>query len=166
MKRRPYLYGTPPEAAVVVLQSLGVDAVGVNCSTGPEDMAAMIRTMYDYADIPLLAKPNAGLPELEDGRTVYRMTPEEFGRDGKLLVEAGARIVGGCCGTTPEHIKALSGAVRDMPPRPIGRTPPRTASERQVTEISLSGPFRSLVNASIRRGRRPCRRNCAKGSCR
>ena len=66
------LYGTPPEAAVVVLQSLGVDAVGVNCSTGPEDMAAMIRTMYDYADIPLLAKPNAGLPELEDGRTVYR----------------------------------------------------------------------------------------------
>ena len=111
------LYGTPPEAAVVVLQSLGVDAVGVNCSTGPEDMAAMIRTMYDYADIPLLAKPNAGLPELEDGRTVYRMTPEEFGRDGKLLVEAGARIVGGCCGTTPEHIKALTDS---------GRTPPCT----------------------------------------
>lgn len=139
------LYGTPPEAAVVVLQSLGVDAVGVNCSTGPEDMAAMIRTMYDYADIPLLAKPNAGLPELEDGRTVYRMTPEEFGRDGKLLVEAGARIVGGCCGTTPEHIKALSGAVRDMPPRPIRAVRRRVlASERQVTEISLSGPFQII----------------------
>ena len=139
------LYGTPPEAAVVVLQSLGVDAVGVNCSTGPEDMAAMIRTMYDYADIPLLAKPNAGLPELEDGRTVYRMTPEEFGRDGKLLVEAGARIVGGCCGTTPEHIKALSGAVRDMPPRPIRAVRRRIlASERQVTEISLPGPFQII----------------------
>ena len=73
------------------------------------------------------------------------MTPEEFGRDGKLLVEAGARIVGGCCGTTPEHIKALSGAVRDMPPRPIRAVRRRVlASERQVTEISLSGPFQII----------------------
>ena len=139
------LYGTPPEAAVVVLQSLGVDAVGVNCSTGPEDMAGIIRKMYDYADIPLLAKPNAGLPELEDGRTVYHMTPEEFGRDGKLLIEAGARIVGGCCGTTPEHIKALHDVVQGMSPRPIRAVHRRVlASERQVTEISLSGPFQII----------------------
>lgn len=139
------LYGTPPEAAVVVLQSLGVDAVGLNCSTGPEDMAAIVRTMYEYADVPLLAKPNAGLPELEDGRTVYRMTPEEFGRDGRLLVEAGARIVGGCCGTTPEHIKALKNAVKTMQPKPVRAVRRRVlASERQTAEISLDGPFQII----------------------
>lgn len=139
------LYGTPPEAAVVVLQSLGVDAVGLNCSTGPEDMARIVKTMYEYADIPLLAKPNAGLPELEDGRTVYRMTPETFGQDGKLLVEAGARIVGGCCGTTPAHIQALSQAVKHMQPRPVHAVRRRVlASERKIAEISLDGPFQVI----------------------
>lgn len=137
------LYGTPPEAAVVVLQGLGVDAVGLNCSTGPEDMVDTVRTMYAYADIPVLAKPNAGLPILEDGRTIYKTTPEEFGRDGRLLVEAGARIVGGCCGTTPTHIRALADSVRDMVPLPIRAAMRRVlASERSVVEVRLDGPFR------------------------
>lgn len=137
------LYGTPPEAAVVVLQGLGVDAVGLNCSTGPEDMVDTVRTMYAYADIPVLAKPNAGLPILEDGRTIYKTTPEEFGRDGRLLVEAGARIVGGCCGTTPAHIRALADSVRDMVPLPIRAAMRRVlASERSVVEVRLDGPFR------------------------
>ncbi|OKY54380.1 homocysteine S-methyltransferase family protein [Megasphaera cerevisiae] len=137
------LYGTPPEAAVVVLQGLGVDAVGLNCSTGPEDMVDTVRTMYAYADIPVLAKPNAGLPILEDGRTIYKTTPEEFGRDGRLLVEAGARIVGGCCGTTPTHIRALADSVRDMVPLPIRAAMRRVlASERSVVEMRLDGPFR------------------------
>lgn len=137
------LYGTPPEAAVVVLQGLGVDAVGLNCSTGPEDMVDTVRSMYAYADIPVLAKPNAGLPILEDGRTIYKTTPEEFGRDGRLLVEAGARIVGGCCGTTPAHIRALADSVRDMVPLPIRAAMRRVlASERSVVEVRLDGPFR------------------------
>lgn len=140
------LYGTPPEAAVVVLQGLDIDAVGLNCSTGPEDMVDIVKTMYAYADIPILAKPNAGLPELENGKTVYKTTPEEFGRAGRLLVEAGARIVGGCCGNTPAHIKALHEQVKDMEPLPIGAKTHRRvlASERKIMEIDLDGPFQVI----------------------
>ena len=139
------LYGTPPEAAVVTLQALGADAVGLNCSTGPGDMAPIVQKMYEYADVPILAKPNAGLPDLQDGCTVYHMTPEEFGREAALLVQAGARIVGGCCGTTPEHIGALCRAVREMRPLPVRPSHERVlASERQVVEISLDGPFQVI----------------------
>lgn len=140
------LYGTPPEVAVVVLQGLGIDAVGLNCSTGPEDMVHIVKTMYEYATIPVLAKPNAGLPELEDGKTVYATTPEEFGRDGRLLIEAGARIIGGCCGNTPAHIKALHDSIQDMMPLPIGkRSHYRVlASERQLMEIDIDGPFQVI----------------------
>ncbi|MCQ4695754.1 homocysteine S-methyltransferase family protein, partial [Extibacter muris] len=72
------LFGTPPETAVVVLQSLGVDAIGVNCSTGPTEMIALVEKMAEYSTVPLIAKPNAGLPELKDGKTVYKMTPDMF----------------------------------------------------------------------------------------
>lgn len=140
------LYGTPPEAAVVVLQGLGIDAVGLNCSTGPEDMVHIVKAMYDYADIPILAKPNAGLPELENGQTVYKTTPAEFGRDGRLLVEAGARIVGGCCGNTPAHMQALHDNVKDMTPLPVGQKCHRRvlSSERKILEIELDGPFQVI----------------------
>ena len=97
------LYGTPPEVAINVLQSLGVDAVGVNCSTGPEGMIEIVEKMAAYATVPLIAKPNAGLPELEGTETVYKMTPSDFARAGCKLIEAGASMVGGCCGTTPSH---------------------------------------------------------------
>ncbi|MCH4178699.1 MAG: homocysteine S-methyltransferase family protein [Megasphaera sp.] len=139
------LYGTPPEAAVVVLQSLGVDAVGLNCSTGPADMAVQIATMYEYADIPLIAKPNAGLPELIDGHTVYRTTPEEFAADGKLLIDAGAHIVGGCCGSTPEHLRCLAAAVRTMTPKTVHAAKRRVlASERQVVPVDMDGSFQVI----------------------
>lgn len=139
------LYGTPPEAAVVVLQELGVDAIGTNCSTGPLDMVERIRAMYRYATVPLIAKPNAGLPEIVDGKTVYQTTPEEFARDARLLVEAGARIIGGCCGTTVDHIRALHDAVRDMRPQPVSAVKKcALASERSVVEITLDGPFQVI----------------------
>ena len=102
------LYGNTPEGCMVVLQSLGADVVGINCSTGPERMADMVRQMKPYANVPILAKPNAGLPQMVDGETVYDMGPEEFASFGPMLMEAGAAVLGGCCGTTPEHI-ALSG---------------------------------------------------------
>ena len=109
------LFGTPPEVAVVVLQGLGVDAVGMNCSTGPEEMADFIKQMKEYANIPVFAKPNAGMPELVDGESVYLMTPQYFAECGKKLVENGATFVGGCCGSRPDHIAALKNAVRHMP---------------------------------------------------
>ena len=89
------LYGTDPVTAVVVMQSLGADAVGMNCSTGPEAMLEPIAKMAEYATIPLLAKPNAGMPELIDGQTVFNVEPEEFAEVGKKLVEEGAAIIGG-----------------------------------------------------------------------
>lgn len=136
------LYGTPPEVAINVLQSLGVDAVGVNCSTGPEGMVSIIEKMAVYATVPLIAKPNAGLPELDGMETVYRMEPEEFARTGKKLIEAGASMIGGCCGTTPAHIAALAEAVQGMEIRkPLEKHRRVLTSERQLVEIELDGNF-------------------------
>lgn len=136
------LYGTDPATATVVLQSLGIDAIGINCSTGPEEMITPVVKMTEYATIPVFAKPNAGLPELEDGVTVYKTTPEEFAAVGKKLVEAGAAILGGCCGTTPEHIRALKEAVTGMPLKEPLKEPRRVlTSERKLVEIKLDGNF-------------------------
>lgn len=136
------LYGTDPVTAVVVMQSLGADAVGMNCSTGPEAMLEPIAKMAEYATIPLLAKPNAGMPELIDGQTVFNVEPEEFAEVGKKLVEEGAAIIGGCCGTTPEHIRALKQAVKDIPVKAPLQTKRRMlTSERKSVEITLDGRF-------------------------
>lgn len=108
------LMGTPPDAAIVTLQALGVDAVGCNCSTGPAEMATLVRKMREAAHVPILAKPNAGLPTLRDGKTVFEMGAEEFAEQAATLIEAGAGIVGGCCGTTAEHIAALKARVAKM----------------------------------------------------
>ncbi len=136
------LYGTDPATAVVVLQSLGADAIGINCSTGPEEMIPLVEQMKQYANVPILAKPNAGMPELVDGETVYAMTPEEFATYGRRLVEAGAGIVGGCCGTTRDHITALAQTVRLMDVPEVSNKRKRVvASERKTQEIELDGGF-------------------------
>ena len=167
------LYGTPPEAAVVVLQSLGVDIIGINCSTGPMEMIEPVKIMAEYATIPILAKPNAGLPELVDGETVYRMTPEEFAEAGAALVEAGAAIVGGCCGTTPEHIAALTAKVKGMELiTPLKSHRRILSSERKAVEIDLDGNFlvvgerinptgKKKLQAELREGRLDLVRNMA-----
>lgn len=108
------LYGTDSITAVEVIQGLGVDALGVNCSAGPDKMLPIIKTMAQYAKIPLIAKPNAGMPSLgEDDTTTYDMEPETFADYMIELVEAGAAIVGGCCGTTPEYIEKTVLAVKE-----------------------------------------------------
>ena len=136
------LYGTDPKTAVIVLQSLGADAIGINCSTGPKEMICLVEQMKEYANVPILAKPNAGMPELIDGETVYAMTPEEFAGYGRQLVEAGAGIIGGCCGTTKEHITALAQTVRLMDVPEVSTKKRRVlASERQMLEIDIDGPF-------------------------
>ncbi len=100
------LYGTDAETAVITLQSLGAAAVGANCSTGPDQMAALIERMTEVATVPIIAKPNAGMPCLnQDGTTGYSMEAEEFAAQMQQLIAAGASIVGGCCGTDPEFIR-------------------------------------------------------------
>ncbi len=136
------LYGSTPEIATVVLQELGVDAIGINCSTGPEDMIEPVRKMAEYATIPIFAKPNAGLPRLENGKTIFDTTPEEFAFCGKKLVEEGAALVGGCCGTTVAHIKALAEAVADIRPAVLRTVKRRVlTSERGMAEILPDGKF-------------------------
>lgn len=103
------LYGASAKAAVTVLQSLGVDAVGLNCSAGPDKMLDVVTKMKQYAAIPIIAKPNAGMPRLNaDGTTGYDMSPEVFAGYMENLLKAGASIVGGCCGSTPEFIEKLA----------------------------------------------------------
>ena len=108
------LTGSTPEAALVALQALGADAFGCNCSTGPQEMAAMIGKMRPFAKIPLVAKPNAGFPRLENGRTLFSMTPDEFAKFAPLLVDSGASIIGGCCGTAPAYIAKLADAAKEL----------------------------------------------------
>ncbi len=101
------LYGTDPVTAVTVLQSMGADAVGANCSSGADRMLDIIKKMSSAAKVPVIAKPNCGMPVLKNGMTTYSDTPEEFALGVKELVSAGAGIIGGCCGTDPECIRLL-----------------------------------------------------------
>lgn len=136
------LFGSTPESAIVVLQSLGADAVGINCSTGPNEMVPLIERMCSYAKVPVFAKPNNGMPELIDGETQYTMTPEEFASYGIKLVDAGARAIGGCCGTTPKHIAALRKYVRNANiPETCEIKRHVLASESAVQDIDLNGKF-------------------------
>lgn len=137
------LYGTDAVTAALVLEGLGVDAVGVNCSTGPDKMKEQIRLMSQNVSIPIIAKPNAGMPSLdENGNTVYSMSPEEFAEESLGLIEAGAGIVGGCCGTTPEHIKALYNRCHTLNrPEGVGRTRRVLTSEHKSVYFGLDDPF-------------------------
>ncbi len=133
------LFGTDAATAAVVLESLGVAAVGTNCSTGPDRMVETVRRMAEVTSIPIIAKPNAGLPSLDaEGNTVYDMEAGEFGRHMRDLVLAGASVVGGCCGTTPDYIRALREAVEDLPP--VERKKPDKrflTSERRTVAFGL-----------------------------
>ena len=102
------LFGTDAKTAAIVLESLGASAIGANCSTGPAQMENIISEMVSHTRIPVIAKPNAGLPFLdENGTTCYNMEAEEFAEEMEVLVNAGATILGGCCGTTPEFIRQI-----------------------------------------------------------
>lgn len=159
------LYGTSPAAAVTVLQSLGVDVIGVNCSTGPKEMIEIINQMRLYAKIPILAKPNAGLPVLKDGKTVYEMTPEQFASYAKDLVEAGASFLGGCCGTTPAHIRKLVEAAKDLEVRqPNPKYKSVLASERNVQEIVLGENFLTIGERINPTGKKRLQQELREGS--
>lgn len=107
--------GNSALACLIVLTGLGADAFGLNCSTGPADMLATLRELAPYAKVPLIAKPNAGIEEGEDG---YRyLSPEDFASHLPDFLSSGVTILGGCCGTTPEHIKALRKALDSCPPQ-------------------------------------------------
>ena len=123
--------GGTPESVVAMLESLGADAVGVNCSLGPDALAPIVERYLAAASIPVLMKPNAGLPQEKDGKTVYNVGPEEFSADIVPLIEKGLRIIGGCCGTTPDFIRAVKNAS-------AGRVPP-AVEKKEKTIIASRG---------------------------
>jgi len=112
------LYGTTPEVFTKELESLGVQAIGVNCSVGPAPMLQCIERMVKVTAFPLTAMPNAGMPREVDGRNLYLCSPDYMAEYAKRFIMTGVRIVGGCCGTTPAHIKAMRAAIKALqPPR-------------------------------------------------
>ena len=136
------LYGTEPETAMLVLQGLGADAVGVNCGAGPEKCLDIVRRMKAVANVPVIAKPNAGMPKLCNGETVYDQTPEVFAGEMKALVEAGAGILGGCCGTTPDHIAYVYDTLgKSYPPHISTEQVRALTNERRAVYVDLEGSF-------------------------
>ncbi len=111
--------GAEPEAMTAMLEGLGADAIGMNCSLGPAEMKKLVPRFWASASVPIVVNPNAGLPRVVNGGTVYDIGPEEYAGYMAEMVKMGARGVGGCCGTTPEHIRKMIEAVKDIEPLPV-----------------------------------------------
>ncbi|MBQ8879467.1 MAG: homocysteine S-methyltransferase family protein [Clostridia bacterium] len=111
--------GADPRAMIMLLEGMGADAIGANCSLGPDALTPVIEEYLRYSSLPVILKPNAGLPRTVNGETVYDLTPTDFVRSVAALTANGVRAVGGCCGTTPEYISLLSSSVEDVKPLPI-----------------------------------------------
>lgn len=108
---------------VITLQAMGVDAIGVNCSFGPKSILEQIKQISAHAGVPIIAKPNAGVPMWNAPANEGYLSPEEFADEMRELMQAGARIVGGCCGATPAHIKALAKVIKEFAPLPVPEEP-------------------------------------------
>ncbi len=119
------LTGSTPRVFLDTMQNLGIDAVAINCSSGPDDFIPLVESMLPVLETPLLIQPNAGLPVLEKGRTVFRVSPDEFADKLVPFLKMGVKLMGGCCGTTPDHIRVLRAATRDYKyqrPKPKDKT--------------------------------------------
>ncbi len=130
--------GTDPQTAAVVLQALGAAVIGLNCSVGPDQLVEAVRQMAAVARVPVSVQPNAGLPELQaDGTTRFPTGPDEFAAYMPKLVAAGAALVGGCCGTTPEHIRRVRAAVQGLKPAASGELAGATAFSSRTRSVFL-----------------------------
>jgi len=143
------LGGTDPVSALITLQSLGTDMIGCNCSRGPEGMLEIVKVMKPYATVPLVAKPNAGMPKLIKGKTFFDMAPNRFAELVKSFTTYGVAALGGCCGTTPEHIQKLKRAVsRKKPVMPKRKAISAISSARKTVVFGESFPL-TIVGESI-----------------
>lgn len=161
------LDGSSPEEIAKRLEALGVDAIGCNCSDGPQTILAVIERMRAVTALPLAAMPNAGVPKAVDGRAIYMTSPEYMGSFARKAVRAGASFVGGCCGTTPAHIRAMRGALRAMEAQEAGAEavekqsgaevvseiqPPPLAERSRIGALIAAGEFCTLVEIVPPRG--------------
>jgi homocysteine S-methyltransferase len=148
------LDGTPPETFAPALERAGAQVIGVNCSVGPAAMLETIESMARFTSLPLAAQPNAGRPRDVDGRNLYLCSPEYMATYVRRFIGAGARLVGGCCGTTPDHIRQIAVAVRTMAPtavRPMPRVavPGEAAPAPPVPRAGKSALARALADRSF-----------------
>ena len=143
-------YGTEPATFGPWLEAMGADVVGVNCSVGPHGVLEVIEQLARVVRIPLSAQPNAGLPREVGDRKIYMASPEYMAEYARRIVEAGARFVGGCCGTTPEHIKAMIGFVKSVAPRHVALFAAQPARVEPQTPVPLAE--RSAFGAKLARG--------------
>ena len=113
-EKQKLMTGGTPESMISLLEGLGVDALGINCSLGPDLMKPIISKILKYSSIPVIVNPNAGLPTVKDGKTIFEINPNDFANSMKDIAKMGASILGGCCGTTPEHINKLINSTKDI----------------------------------------------------
>lgn len=132
--------GTDPLTAVLTLQSLGIEAVGVNCSLGPIELLPIVGEILTYANIPVMVQANAGLPEMKDGQTFYSLTVDDYGLAVEKMLNSGVRIVGGCCGTNPDFIQKIRQLIDEIPP--VALTP------QKVTAVT-SGSQTIVLNEGL-----------------
>ncbi len=140
------LTGATPEAVVSLLEGLRVDALGINCGLGPKQMKPIFERLANLSSIPLIITPNAGLPHTEDGKTVYDISPDEFAEEVTEIVKLGAQFAGGCCGTTPAHIKALTESLKGYIPKNV--------TEKEKTFVSSYSRTVELGNKPVIIGER------------
>lgn len=157
--------GSDPETAAIVLEACGADVLGVNCSVGPEDMLEVVGRMARATKLPLSVQPNAGLPVMRHGRTVFPQTPDQMAPFAKQFVDRGAAIVGGCCGTTPDYIRKIAHDVGHKPHAATNRVDGTWITSRsRSVRIGPGAPFvtigerinptgRKVFSQSIREGR-------------
>ena len=141
------LTGADPLTVVNVLQSLGVAALGINCSLGPAEILPLVREILKVAHIPVMVQPNAGLPQVQGETTVFPVGPAEFAAYGKEMALAGVGILGGCCGTTPAHIRALKEAVRGL--KPVVREVPRLTAASSGTRTVILGDEIKIIGERL-----------------
>ena len=138
--------GATPSAMVALLEGMGATAIGANCSLGPKQLTKVAMELLENASVPVILKPNAGLPEFVDGKTRFNVTPEEFSSEVTNLLKKGLRVVGGCCGTTPDYIKALTEKSKDLKPLEI--------KHKNLTVVSSYTKAVKFLNSPILIGER------------
>mgnify|MGYP002227848971 FL=1 len=130
-ERKKLLTGADVSSVVALLEGLGVDALGINCAMGPKEMLPVLEELIKYSSVPIIVKPNAGLPKQRDGKTYYDVTEDEFAAYMEQIVRMGACVIGGCCGTTPEHIRAMRKRCENAELVPV--------TEKEFTVVSSYG---------------------------
>ena len=137
--------GTPPAVAATIVEAIGADIIGINCSLGPEQITPLIEEIASVTNLPISCQPNAGMPQLINKQTVFPLTAEEMGPLMLAIVDAGASYVGGCCGTTPAHIQSISNAVKAHAPKERAYIEPKTIITSRTKLLELGHNVKPLI---------------------